>query len=226
MRISLTPEQINDLAIVRDLGERKLANIRAAIELCDPTPLRARQLVDEAQKALGDEKASAPPLIRLAIALQGIARGSNRQIGVIVAALRESLLSDAGWDPEQISKWEKCELDFLSLVACDRVRLVANALDLSYEYANLYRSGRILTDIRPLFNEDATAIDASVVAFTFRLRYQNLDLEHDLSIAMDVEDVKQLAEQCVRALRKAAVARDLQSQMQIPTYVTGEGEDE
>lgn len=225
MQLSLTQEQIDDLAIVRDLGGRRIAVARESISACHPILLRPRDIAEAVRKALGDDGAFAGALIRLAVSLQGLARGTNRSIEVLGDALRDSLQGGAGWDLEQMKKWAECEPEFLLLIGSDPVRLAANAIDLSYEYANLYRSGRILTDIRPLFDEEANCIEASVIAFTLRLRYQNLESEHDLSIAMDEEDVVQLAEQCARALRKAQVAKALQTRMQIPTFVTGEGHD-
>ncbi len=87
--------------------------------------------------------------------------------------------------------------------------MASTAIELSYDYANLLRRTKILTDIRPLFNESADEIEAAVVSYTLRLRYDSADGEHELSIALDESDIKTLAAQCERALMKSATARSL-----------------
>ena len=97
----------------------------------------------------------------------------------------------------------------------------AKALDLSYDYANLLQTTRIVTDIRPIFDNDVTKIDAAVVSFTLRLSYDNTEGNHGLSIAMNQADVKALREQCDRALKKSALARDTIALLPLRVTISG-----
>jgi hypothetical protein len=106
------------------------------------------------------------------------------------------------------------------------VSLAAKAIELSYDYANLLRRTRILTDIRPLYNDSADCIEAAVVSYTLRLRYDTADGEHELSIALDEADLRTLMAQCERAMTKAKTARDvLAGRCNISIAISGETSD-
>ena len=106
------------------------------------------------------------------------------------------------------------------------VRIAATALELAYDYANLLQRTRILTDVRPIYNKPADRIEGAVISFTMRLKYSNADGEHDLSIALDEEDIETLCEQCQRAIVKAMTARSLMADScKVPVLISGEAED-
>lgn len=118
------------------------------------------------------------------------------------------------------------------LFQADAVRTVSKATDLAYDHANLFQGVRIVTDIRPVFNDlddDRLAIDGAVVSYTLRLHFDNREGDHSLSIALDEADILVLQDQCERALRKAKIAYERMSQPQnagIPTVISGEDTDE
>ena len=100
----------------------------------------------------------------------------------------------------------------------------STTLDLMYEYENLLQSARVVTDIRPVFSQDATWIEGSVVSHTLRLRYDSTEGDHSISIAVDESDIRELERQCRRALLKAQTARTLMvEQAKVPTVISGDG---
>src|SRR5262249_55776961 len=101
------------------------------------------------------------------------------------------------------------EQPFGSVDSGSAVRLVSITLDLMFEHENLLQGAHVVTDIRPLFSEDATRVEGSVVSHTLRLRYVSTEGDHTISIAMDESDIHELARQCKRALLKAQTARSL-----------------
>ena len=104
--------------------------------------------------------------------------------------------------------------------------LTAKAVDLVIDYERLYLKSRILTDIRPVFDTPRDAIVGSVITHTLRLDYMTYDGdEATTSIALDIKDIRQLAEACQKALGKAKVAEDLM-QTTVPTLVSGDDADE
>ena len=78
----------------------------------------------------------------------------------------------------------------------------------AYASDNLLQSTRILTDVRPLFSDDAQSIDGAVVAHTLRLRYDSAGIDHELSLALDSSDLHKLIEDCERALQKEKTAQE------------------
>jgi hypothetical protein len=175
---------------------------------------------------LADRKGAADSVVRQALSLHGLVRQGRRSLPDVLEGIRSGIEADSGWTDEEKEKWQAVEPQFRELVASPAVRLVTTAIDLSYEYANLLRRARILTDIRPLYNNDATEIEGAVVSHTLRLRYDSIDGNHQLSIAMDELDVRELVKECERALRKATTARHLmKDKVNVPTIISGEQED-
>jgi hypothetical protein len=114
------------------------------------------------------------------------------------------------------------------LLKVEWVRITIKAIDLSYEFANLLQESRIITDIRPIFNEEADTIEGSVVTFTLRLNFLNAGQYESLSIAVDAADLEILESQCKRALQKAETAlNSLNSERErgIPTTIAGKADD-
>ncbi len=122
------------------------------------------------------------------------------------------------------------ESHFAELLLEKSVRTVSKALDLAYEYANLFQDARIVTDIRPIFNDvddEQMEIEAAVVAFTLRLHYDDRQGNHSLSVALDETDVRTLKYQCERALHKAQLAQGrMRDILGVPTIISGETHDE
>ena len=94
----------------------------------------------------------------------------------------------------------------------------AKALDLSYDCDNLLQRSRVLTDIRPLFTDDAGRIEGAVVAHTLRLRYDQAGRNEEISFSLDAADLRQLVVHCDRALLKEKTARRfLMEDADVPT---------
>ena len=96
---------------------------------------------------------------------------------------------------------------FRDILASRAIRTTVKSLELLYDYANLVQSSNVITDLRPVFDDEADHAIGAIVSFTLRLSYQNGNTTHSLSLAMDAEDVRRLQEQCKRALKKAESAQ-------------------
>lgn len=225
-QLKLHRQQIADLQVVRELGPETLRAIVKRLGQLDPAPLKPDHLLETVVDVLADRKAAADSVVRQSLSLHGLIRQGGFSVEDVLEGIRFGIDTDSDWTAEQKEAWQVVEPEFRQLIASRVVRLVTTAIDLSYEYANLLRRARILTDIRPLYAEDAAAIEGAVVSNTLRLRYDSVDGDHQLSIAMDESDIKELAKQCERALQKAQTARDLmKNKANVSTIITGEHED-
>ena len=102
-------------------------------------------------------------------------------------------------DQSKIERWSRIRPLLAQILSIDSVRMTIKALDVSYEYANLLQYSRIMTDVRPIFNEGGDQIEGAVVSFTLRMSFLNAGQPKSLSIAVDAADLKILVEQCQRA---------------------------
>jgi hypothetical protein len=220
-QLQLAEQQLADLKTVCKLGPTVLSRLSTVLENLTPPPVRPESLIREIKSALGEHSADAECLSRQAISFNGLMRQTGLVISDVLDGIRAAIKRDTLNDLARLQEWNAVEPHFKRIVMSAGARLTANAIDLSYDYANLYRRARILTDIRPLFNETGDAIEGAVVSFTLRLRYDSVDGDHDISIVMDERDVKQLVEQCQRSLIKSATAQKTMRMATVPTFITG-----
>jgi hypothetical protein len=225
-QLRLHSSQVADLVEIRDTPPQTLAAITERLRTATPRPMRPKELHREIAAVLGAEKSDAANrVMRPLLALQAIIRQRRLQSDEAIEAVRLALgAADPPWEPEQLERWRQIEPGFKQLLTAPAVRLVSITLDLMYEHENLLQSARVITDIRPVFTEDADRIEGSVVSHTLRLRYDSTEGDHSISIAMDEGNIRELERQCKRAMLKAQTARVLLAEKaEVPTIIAGDG---
>lgn len=224
-KLKLHSSQIADLEAVRDIGSPNLRLLIEQLNHLNPVPLRIEKLLNTAYEVFPNRKL-AESTIRQAVSIRGLGRQSGLSVDEVIQSLQDAIGALSEWTAVQKQTWNGILPIFRELVATNAVRLVATTIDLSYEYANLFRRARVVTDIRPLYNDEGTTIEGSVISHTMRLRYDTANGDHSLSIAMDESDIKVLMVQCERALLKARTAKTAMTAIGVPTTVTGENDGE
>ena len=221
--LRLDPTQVADFRLICELGQNDLRRVLEKLRQLKLTPGRPDKLFNAVATALNENKAAAEAVVRQALILYGSVRLGGAEVAQLQEGIREALQATPDWSDQDRAKWQRIEATFGELLSLPIVHLTAGAIDLSYEYANLCRGARILTDIRPIFDAQGTAISGAVVSQTLRLQFENVDGWHELYIAMDESDIGELARQCERALRKAQIAKDMMDHgAKVPTMISGE----
>jgi hypothetical protein len=188
--------------------------------------MRPKELHHEITQVLEVDKSDAANrIMRPLLALRAIIRQRRLSADEAIEAVHLALEStDPPWEPAQLERWRQVAPAFKDLLMSPAVRLVSITLDLMYEHENLLQSARVVTDIRPVFSEDASSIEGSVVSHTLRLRYDSTEGDHSISIAMDEADIRELERQCKRALLKAQTSRTLMTdKAEVQTVISGDG---
>jgi hypothetical protein len=179
-------------------------------------------LLAEVGDVLGED---AEFLVRQLLSLQGLIRQTGLRSDDVLRGVRDAIERQGQECDLDAAAWAEVEPTVKCLVEEKSVRLAATAIELAYDYTNLVRRTKILTDIRPLFNEQADQIEGAVVSYTLRLHYNSADGEHEISIALDEADIRTLIAQCERAIKKAATARSLMAdKCEIAVTVPGESD--
>lgn len=229
-QIRLFPQQIADLAAVRDLGAKRLQRVVEHLQRLEPVPLCPATLHVAVTEALGNDERAAQHLLRPVLALYQLIRQRDMTVDEVMDGLRHGIgAAEPSWTEVERTEWDNVAPFLQKLFQVPAVRIVSKAIDLAYEYANLFQGARIVTDVRPVFNDeddDEMQIDGAVVSFALRLHYDNREGNHSLSIALDEADVRTLQYQCERALQKATMARARIQAAGIPTVISGESVDE
>jgi hypothetical protein len=95
------------------------------------------------------------------------------------------------------------------LFAVDTLAIATKARSIMYEYDNIYYRGRVITDIRPVFNNEADAINAALIIHSLRIHYHVGDTHQDFFVALDTNDLQQLIDVLERSKAKAEKLKTL-----------------
>jgi hypothetical protein len=214
IELKLHVSHINDFAATVLVGPSVFEKLVEGVEAIPSPTLTSKELLDkieeiERTQAKG-EVSYARKIVTQAVSLAGFTARNKEPIEEAIDALNNCIHETAKWSEDRLGRWQQILPLFERLVRSKAIEMISKVIDLSYEYSNLYRSGRIITDLRPVFSdtENGLEVDAGVVSFSLRLRYDSSDGEKELTIAMDSRDIVQLATQCKRAIDKAILIRE------------------
>ena len=227
IQIRLKEEQIENLSIIRDLGAETLEAIVNKLSNIDPPPIRPYDLCRAINEILPDRSEEANTVMKQLMSLYTLRRRRNLTSQDLLEGILYGITTTGQrrWTDEQITLWKKLKPQLQNLLSLSNVWNVVKSLDLSYDYTNLLQNVKIITDIRPVFSEDAKTIQGSIVSYTLRLYYNSLQRGNSLSIALDKDDIKRLLEMCERALKKGESAKEfMQAGGVKATYICGEEE--
>jgi len=226
LQLQFGPQQIRDFQIIRDAGPSILSLAAQTFAISGSIPLQPGKLFPAIKDSLNSNHEVAEAITRQCLSLHSLMRQTAANLNETIEGVTAAIQQDSQWTEPELNKWAETAPAFKRVMEIPAFTAVARAMELSYDYANLYKSGRILTDIRPLFSSNTETIEGAVVSFTLRLRFDNVDGSHDISIAMDEPDIHNLLSQCQRALSKANTSRKLMESVSVTTIVTGEHVDD
>lgn len=198
-------EHFDDLKLIGQIAPQNLADLKRLLDEPSQRILRPEGLAVIASKAVSVEVAESVvrQLIQLHSAVKRTGFGPNDLIEI-----RSNQALDEEWQAADEAMIRKGFENLRQLSGVLSIGLTAKAIELAYDCDNLLQRTRILTDVRPLFSEDAQSIDGAVVAHTLRLRYDSAGTDYELSVALDSSDLHKLIEDCQRALQKEQTAQE------------------
>ncbi|HEX3717713.1 MAG TPA: hypothetical protein VH595_07070 [Verrucomicrobiae bacterium] len=85
--------------------------------------------------------------------------------------------------------------------------LIGKTINVMSDQDKVFCGVRILSDMRPVFSESATSIDAGVIIHTLNLYYHHEGRHHDIYVAMNGDDLQKLKKSIERAEKKHALLK-------------------
>jgi hypothetical protein len=205
--VRLSRSQIDDLVAMCGLGRSGLNGVADALEHAKPT-IKRTELSREISSVVTDERVLAAflrALPGLATAIRKYNVPSSDLLDSVQSGLHAQNVGDA-----TLRNWHECRPVIERMLASAVVRLYAKARDIAFDFERLYARARILTDIRPVYDDERNVIIGTDITQTLRLDYFTSEQEaKSISVALDTLDVEQLKKCCEDALQKADVARKL-----------------
>ena len=122
-----------------------------------------------------------------------------------------------GWDEKKRSAWEKREPLLRRLwVEGGAIKTMAKVRALLFDFQCVLRRSTVLTDVRHVYNDDATKIEGALILHTLSLDYMEGDSWRQMHLTLSPKDVEQLLKDLQRAQKKARVAQDLLEKAGVP----------
>lgn len=132
-------------------------------------------------------------------------------------------LQEYGWDDDRLRAWDEIRAPLHAIVIDPNIELVVKTSDLYYKHKFHLHDSRVITDIRPVLNDERNDIDAAIIKNTFILDYSDGDeTDCTLEINLTFEDLKQIRDEIERAISKTEVIQRLsEHRLGVPAIVFG-----
>ena len=85
--------------------------------------------------------------------------------------------------------------------------MTAKTLDLLTDAQHLFYSSKILTDVRPVFNEEGSVAEGAIILHNLRIYYGDSEDQRNFFVTLDANDLQQLRKVISRAEQKAEVLK-------------------
>jgi hypothetical protein len=160
---------------------------------------------------------------RLLIGLAIIARENFTAQSEFLSALDEAVKS-LEWT-DDAPRWEEVRDALAAVLYARDLVLAAKAIDLIFDFEKYCLNSRIITDIRPVFDDERNKIVGGIIMHTLRIEYRGDDgRRRSMSIELDNRDIERLAHSCADASQKMEAAKTLfRDKLTLPTITATEG---
>lgn len=216
-QVALNRLQRADVEALGQLPLNQYEQIKEAISKIGQRSIVATDVLPILNEYFPEERSSS--ILKTLVALATTSRYSGQSLADTVDNIRTS-------DPQSDTSEQLFEIGAeraQQLLSLPFILSSAKAVDLSYDYQNLYRSSRVLVDIRPIFDDTRSDLVGGIVSFVMRLDYSNGPMGHTLSVAMDMPDILQLKAACEIALQKARASQGfLEKKGHLMSFIVGD----
>lgn len=205
--IQLPRDAYDDLAALTRHIE-KLGIVAECVAACDvaaDNPTIVSCLVQKAGMSEADARHVLYGLLNLLYLRQDMQISGEELLEVVTRHLQER--APEQWKKDNLVCWCASQAK-LAEALCERnpVAILEKARRLQYAYEHVLKSARVLTDVRPVFDDDADEMLGGIVTHSLVVEYTENRTLKRAHFALDTSDVVRLKLQCERAERKAATA--------------------
>lgn len=223
--LRILPSQARDLGIVAEISPALLEQVAEELSHLSATVIEASTIRQKIQSILGNAE-QATALSGQVLTLANFAQFHGQGPGEVVEGLELGIKALEKWPEDKLAKFAKLKGSLSKLLAADSITVAAKALELSYEHEHLFDNVKIITDVRPVFDNEKTKILGGIVIQTMTIHFSAQDSASNFSsitIGLEAADIRALQQACGDALRKAEAAKELIKQRcGIPVFSSGE----
>jgi len=223
-RSTIRPETLNDIIALRDIDPDILQSVIRKLSEADPAPLRPDDIYKIITDVIGEQENISNALMSLIMWFYSLRTQRAIEVSAILSDVDHRIQSASKeWNEIEKERWGRIRSQLDNLLSISAIINVCKASDLSYDYQNILQNIKIITDVRPIFDEEASRFNGSIISYILQVYYSSVNETRSLSLALDHADVKQLLNQCERALKKAETAKKFMTDHNVAsTFISGE----
>ncbi|MGN8096210.1 hypothetical protein [Methylobacterium sp. 22177] len=200
------------------LGAARLDLVRNRLSSCGEKFLKLEQLSEFLSAFLEQDEA-----LRVASSAISLRRTADR-LQVSVDELLDALtngLHEAGWSKENLDNWAQILPQLRAIITDSNIELAVKTSDLYYKHRYHVHEARVITDVRPVLNDERTDLEVAIIKNTFMVEYSDGN-EDDLyfEVNLSYEDLKRLRGEIERAISKTElIQRLIEKKMNVPSII-------
>jgi len=162
------------------------------------------------------------------MALHGLRATFGLPVAQFYDALTQSLATDTPleWRDDNLAAWEDAKAPVLdALDPTHPFNIIQKRTRLSYEHQNVFYDGSLITDIRPVFDENGRDVVQLYVGHSLEVEYFDGSDQRRIFFALDSADVEKLKRACERAQTKEATLKSKFKSLPWPVVTQGDDDD-
>lgn len=205
-------ENERGIAVIKLLSDSDTNQVSEVFKKSIP-PIRYTDIVSALQPILhGLSKEDIEDLVDAIYSLYFLRSDSDVSIQQFLADLLEAIKES---DNKEIQTTNAAELailesKFKSLLTIRPLSTLAKAHELRGDFANIFWDAKVISDIRPVWDEDVKVPpDGVVITQTLKLKYGDVESPKELYLNMNEEDIELLISVLMRAQQKRATLESL-----------------
>ena len=158
-------------------------------------------------------------MLGISINLSRLQRSLDKSIREVLEEVAVAL-KQAGfpeWDMKYSQAWQDRISVLEQVLTTDGVvEIMSKIRELLYDFQCVFLNSTVLTDVRHVYNSNASEIKGGLILHTLNLEYIESMEPHQIHIAMSAVDIEKLIRQLERAQQKARGAEALLKQVDVP----------
>jgi hypothetical protein len=208
-KLTIPERYTSSLAELVRLSPEELSALLNAVHDEKPT-LGLMALTDSIAQKLSIDRKRMSRIVQILAELQEVREGFGLSIDDFVDELRTAIEA-TGKAELRPAEWPAFEAAITEALSGENALAISSkARSVMGEYPRVYCSARILTDLRPVFKSDVEKEPAAfVVMHTLKIIYHENEEHREIFIAVDADDLGDLAIQLERAVKKESSLKAL-----------------
>jgi hypothetical protein len=211
MPLQIPDEQIPKIGKIRNLSDAQVEDLIEALKSAPIEPIPDAMAKRIAKHIRSIPKKDLVGIVEVIYELYFVREFANvsqsRFLGDLIESVRESKHPDLALSANEETKFKNKIERLLNIEA---INAVSKSVRLQRDGERLYCTSKILSDIRPVFKDDATARPiGAVITHSIKLAYHEGGQVKEFFVVLDSEDLGALGEVLDRAIAKDKTLREL-----------------